>query len=116
MKLEKIDKNIIDNINLEIGNEKEIYAYKNIDNEIIGIVIISDDDNILKFYILEQYQNKGYGKKMVKEALEILKMKGYEEISFIIERHNIKAIKIITSLGGIHLSNIENLSKYIITL
>lgn len=115
MKLEKIDKSIIDNIDLE--NEKEYYVYKNTNNEIIGIVTISDDDNnILKFCILDKYQNKGYGKKMVKEALNVLKMKGYEELNFIIDRHNIKAIKIITSLGGIHLSNIDNLSKYIITL
>lgn len=117
MRLEKISENVINNLGLEVSVGKEMYVYKNDVNEIIGLVILSDDDkNILNFYILDKYQNNGYGKKMLKEAIEIFKIKGYKELNFIIDRSKIKAIKIITSLGAKHLSNNENLSRYIIEL
>ena len=116
MKFEIIDKNFINDLNIEQNNIKEVYTYKN-GEEIIGLIIIKNcKDNMLYFKIFDEYQGLGYGKQMVHEALNLLKEHEHKELNFIIDRNNIKAIKIITSLGGVHLSNIGSLSKYRINL
>jgi len=71
---------------------------------------------MLYFTIFDKYQGLGYGKQILKDALNLLKEIGYNELNFIVDRKNIRAIKIITSLRGKLLSNIGNLSKYRIDL
>lgn len=117
MIFEKITKDVINDLKLNIDEEKILYAYKDDSNNIIGMIAIYKDCNtLLDFYITDKYQGQGYGKKMVKDALSLLKMNNYKEVDFVVNRSEIKAIKIITSLGGQHLSNIENLSRYKILL
>lgn len=116
MNFEIIDKKILNELNIVQDNIKEVYAYKN-NNKLIGLIIIKNNkDNMLYFTIFDEYRGLGYGKQMVNEALKLLKEIGNTELNFILDRKNIKAIKIITSLGGIHLSNIGSLSKYRIYL
>lgn len=117
MSFEKITKDVINDLKLNIDEEKIVYAYKGDSDNIIGIIaFFNDGDTLLDFYILDKYQGQGYGKKMLKDALNLLKMNNYREINFIVNRSEIKAIKIITSLGGQHLSNVGNLSRYKILL
>lgn len=117
MYLEKVNSKIIDGINVDIKEDDDIYIYKNDNAEIVGISVISSgNENVFRFYILDKYQGNGYGKRLVDASLKMLKNNGYKEIYFVLHRSNIKAIKIISSLGGKHLSNIEDLCRYVIYL
>lgn len=117
MKFEEISKEIIKDLNIEICDNRYAYVYKDSNNNNIGIIIISSDEtNILDFYIFDEYQGYKYGEKMLKDALNILKLNGYHRVDFIVDKKEVKKIKIINSLGGQYISTITNQCRYKILL
>ena len=73
------------------------------DNNIIGTVAISELDNkrceLKSLYLLEQYQGKGYGKKMLIYAINQAKKHGYKEMFLDSLSTSTKAIALYRKVG-----------------
>ena len=80
-------------------------------NVLIGelhVMYESDDENyavrgrrayLFAFRIREGYQNKGYGKKLLRDVISYLQEKGYVEFTVGVEDSNEKALHIYRSIG-----------------
>jgi GNAT superfamily N-acetyltransferase len=55
--------------------------------------------NVDVLLVDQKYQNRGYGKIMLKQGLDILKKKGAKKIEIGVNRRNVAAIKLYRSLG-----------------
>ncbi len=45
------------------------------------------------------YQSRGIGRRMMEHGMSVLKQRGYKSIHFLVNKHNIKAIKCYASFG-----------------
>lgn len=84
-------------------------------NRIVGAVSIDDDEEVAKLAcwnqnlapggefariaVLPEYQNRGLARQMVRFVMEVLKKRGYKSIHFLVNRHNLKAIRSYAAFG-----------------
>jgi CubicO group peptidase (beta-lactamase class C family)/ribosomal protein S18 acetylase RimI-like enzyme len=70
----------------------------------IGLMVLSINPkeqfyNVDVLLVDHKFQNRGYGKIMLKQGLEILRKKGAKKIEIGVNRRNVAAIKLYRSLG-----------------
>jgi len=72
-------------------DEKHIYLIIFLDNELIGFLDIYDKKIFQKFFIVEQYRGKGFGKLVVEELRDYIKKIGIDErkLKFYVKKTNI---------------------------
>lgn len=82
---------------------------------IVGAVSIDDDEEVAqlacwdknlapggefaRIAVLPEYQNRGLARQMVRFVMEVLKKRGYKSIHFLVNRHNLKAIRSYAAFG-----------------
>ena len=119
MEFIKVNNEIVNELNINDTNEKEVYILK-INNQIVGFGYIltnpQKENNIISFFIKKEHQSNGYGTILFKNLLNIIKEKGHKKIELTIEKENYKTINIIEKFNGIHISTNMNLVKYIIPI
>ena len=104
-----------DGINVE---KMDIFCYYK-DKKNIGYSLINKNGlNIDNFYIkiFNQYQGNGYGNLLFIETLNILKSRGFKDLTINIHLSNYKMINIILKNGGIEVTNLNGIKKFIIKL
>lgn len=85
------------------------------DDKIIAAITIDDDDAVtnLEYWTKElkpggelsrlavhpDYQNKGLARKMLQKGMDVLKERGFKSIHFLVNRHNLKALKSYAAFG-----------------
>lgn len=77
----------------------------------IGLWINGEQSEIINFYVLKKYQNKGYGSAMLSFALDLIVSSGVPSISLEVRESNQKAIKLYESFGFIHSYTRKNYYK-----
>lgn len=86
---------------------KEKYILE-VDNKVVGFITFGPSrleeyqnyGEIYAFYILKEYQNQGYGRKLLKKSFDILRKQGYSKIIIgCLEKNN--STKFYEHLGGI---------------
>ena len=65
----------------------------------IGTWIEQEHSEIINFYVLEEYQNMGFGSMMLEFVIQLVKMSGVPNISLEVRDHNKKAIRLYESYG-----------------
>lgn len=83
--------------------DAEYYAFYQQDNY-SGHFYITHEKNCLSIWdvrIFEQYRNKGLGKQMMEECLELIRgvYSEYSSAILFVESNNIPAVKLYTSVG-----------------
>lgn len=117
MIISKLDSNAFaKKFNLNIPSNTEIYSLR--DNNIVGYTFITDTkENPIYIHILEQYRSNGYGTKLFKETIKIIKEKNkYHEITLSISNSNQHINNIIKNNGGIEISSNQDYTTYIIPI
>jgi ribosomal-protein-alanine N-acetyltransferase len=78
----------------------EIFVFEN--GKKLGYVIyrkLLDEGEILRIGIKKEYQGRGFGKKLLKELLEILKEKGIKAVFLEVRENNAPAIRLYEKNG-----------------
>lgn len=84
----------------------DLFCLKNESGEIIGAISIDDDAQVqeLSFWsengaelarlvVKEEYQNQGIAGLLLRNAMEVLKQRGYEYIHFLVSKEHTKALR-----------------------
>lgn len=105
-----------DVFNIDIDSSVEIYILKN--PTTIGYGLIKDTrENTLNIYIKEEYRSNGYGTKLFKELINIIrKTKKYKDISLIVSKEDTNINNIIKNNGGIEILEEKDKVHYIIPM
>ena len=73
------------------------------DEDVDSLSCWSDDlkpaGSIARVVVLPDEQNKGYGRIMLQYAMDELKRRGYRGVHFLVNKHNIKAIRSYAVFG-----------------
>jgi len=110
----KVDKKI-DKI-LEIVDYEHIYKLVKDDKTIGYGTINKDKENMVFIFIEENSRGYGYGKMLFMKILEELKNKGFKEIKVVFKKENMQMLKIVTGVGGLHLSSLGENVKYVVPI
>lgn len=96
----------------------EIYGYFLKDTMIGYLLIKKDLSNIDNIYIkiLDKYESNGYGNLLFIEGLNLLKEKGFKDITLNIDKSNYKMINIILKNKAVELTNNKGIKKFIIKI
>jgi len=101
LRIEEVKGDEIENLTEIVGDEfknyqvkkdeKHIYLIILLDNELIGFLDIYDKKIFQKFFIVEQYRGKGFGKLVVEELRDYIKKIGIDErkLKFYVKKTNI---------------------------
>lgn len=90
-----------------IYNDKEIYGF-------VSIYFEKNFGQIINFFIEDNYQNKGYGGKIVEKLLEIFSdIYKVDTVSVGVHKENIRAFNFWKKLGFIDTGNIEGDYRYL---
>lgn len=112
--LEKVDKRIEEI--LEVVDYEDIYKLVK-DDKIIGYGTINKDkENYIYIYIEELSRENGYGKLLFSKMLEEVKKANFKEIKVVFRRDNIQMLKIVSGVGGVHISSKEENVQYVIPI
>lgn len=65
----------------------------------IGTWIEEDHAEIINFYVLEEYQNMGFGSMMLEFVIKLVKMSKVPVLSLEVREHNTKAIELYEKYG-----------------
>ncbi|MEM4645483.1 MAG: GNAT family N-acetyltransferase, partial [Archaeoglobaceae archaeon] len=99
--LPPLTRNAIENWIDYLGKEGfSIIAEK--DGKIVGhLVIVPDEKNRvdLTIFIHQDYQNRGIGQEMMKLIIDYCKKVGFDGITLVTERTNLRAIHVYKKLG-----------------
>ena len=85
--------------------EKKSHPYVLVDNEtVVGLCVLiwdkrENDYQISSVLIDKKYQNKGYGKKLIAEAIKILCARGAQTITIGVGKKNVAAYKVYLANG-----------------
>lgn len=84
----------------------DLFCLKTENGEIIGAISVDDDKQVenlpcwsengaelARLVVKEEYQNQGVAGKLLKEAMEVLKERGYDYIHFLVSKHHTKALR-----------------------
>ena len=90
---------------------KDLFCLKTKEGEIVGAISIDDDkevENLMcwqkngaelsRLVVKENYQNQGIAGLLLKEAMKILKERGYEYVHFLVSKAHTKALKAYAKL------------------
>lgn len=103
----------------DIYNEKiDKYIFVNADKDILGLITIDDSRifNKIKINVMEEFQGNGYGKMILKKALEEYKNK-YSDKNLRFEVKNESRLNsILCELGGVNIANNNGTMVYILPL
>ncbi|MBQ8635480.1 GNAT family N-acetyltransferase [bacterium] len=91
-----------DALKIELKNEKFEYYFIEWNKEKIGFILLEDMDDVLnvsRFYIKEEYRNRGIGFKVFQRILVYAKKRKYKFIYLYINRKNFKALRFFQRLG-----------------
>lgn len=112
------DDELIDNFNYEheedtlvkiINNPTDsVYVLVNDEKSIVGFMTIGTpyhpfrdyEQELGMLYILKDYQNKGYGKKLLEVALHDVKSNGYNRMLVSCNKYNTASIEFYKHMGG----------------
>lgn len=94
-------KSFEEEIKLSDTNKSKFLVLK-IQNEIIGYICcrtMVDEANIINFSIKKEFQNLGYGKKLLKYLLDIVEKENIKNVYLEVRESNIVAQKLYQKLG-----------------
>ena len=90
----------------------DLFCFKTKTGEIVGVIAIDDDKEVEKLVcwkengaelsrlvVKENYQNQGIAGKLLKEAMAVLKQRGYDYVHFLVSKHHTKALKAYEKLN-----------------
>ena len=91
---------------LNSSGEELVYVLE-VENKVIGFLSAGPareknfnyDAEIYALYLLKKYQNKGYGKKLLKESFKHIKKEGYESIYLWVLKAN-PSVEFYKKMGG----------------
>ena len=85
---------------------EDLFCLKNESGEVIGAISIDDDANVdelpcwskngaelARLVVKEEYQNQGIAGLLLRNAMEVLKQRGYEYIHFLVSKEHTKALR-----------------------
>ena len=78
------------------------YFVLEIDKKVCGYIgtwIEEDHAEIINFYVLEEYQNMGFGSMMLEFVIKLVKMSKVPVLSLEVREHNTKAIELYEKYG-----------------
>ena len=78
------------------------YFVLEIDKKVCGYIgtwIEEDHAEIINFYVLEEYQNMGFGSMMLEFVIKLVKMSKVPVLSLEVREHNTKAIALYEKYG-----------------
>ena len=78
------------------------YFVLEIDKKVAGYIgtwIEEDHAEIINFYVLEEYQNMGFGSMMLEFVIKLVKMSKVPVLSLEVREHNTKAIALYEKYG-----------------
>lgn len=103
---------------ISVDNNVDIYQFK-LDGTIIGYSLIKKnnlDNNSIYIKIYDKYQSNGYGNKLFKESLNILKNNNIKNVIFNINLENYKMINIISKYNPLNISTVDGVKEFLINL
>lgn len=74
----------------------------------IGVWIDEEHSEIINFYILPEYQNKGFGSKMLEFIISLVRMSKVPTISLEVRESNLKAKSLYKKYGFVYSHKREN--------
>lgn len=90
----------------------DLYCLKDSHGEIIGAISIDNDmaveelpcwnqngAELSRLVVRESYQNRGIAGQLLKEAMAVLKQRGYDYVHFLVSKNHIKALKAYDKLN-----------------
>lgn len=83
-------------------NPYAFYFVLEIDKHIAGYIgtwIEMEHSEIINFYVLEKYRNKGFGKMMLEFVINLVTKSNVPNISLEVREHNERAIKLYEKYG-----------------
>lgn len=94
-------------LHMESDMEREaLFCLKTDEGEIVGAISIDDDKQVenlpcwslggaelARLVVKESYQNQGVAGKLLTNAMEILKQRGYRYVHFLVSKNHIKALR-----------------------
>ncbi len=68
------------------GGERDLFLIAEVDGDIVGTTAIKEEDGkvalLRRVFVDPKYRGKGYGLKLIEQAIEFCKKKSYRKISF----------------------------------
>lgn len=104
--------------NLKLKENQKAYFAK-INNEYVGFSTITfngSNENIIYLFIEEKYRSKGYGSQFFQYLLNLLKNNNYDSLVFDLSQSQRNEINIIRKFGGIHISTMNGIGRYVLKL
>ena len=93
----------------------DLFCMKTGSGEIIGVIAIDDDKEVetlqcwskngaelARLVVKENYQNQGIAGQLLKEAMTVLKQRGYSYVHFLVSKYHTKALKAYEKLKFDH--------------
>jgi len=91
---------------------KDLFCLKAKNGEIVGAISIDDDKEVEKLIcfqengaelsrlvVKENYQNQGIAGLLLKEAMGVLKKRGYAYVHFLVSKNHTKALRAYAKIG-----------------
>lgn len=90
---------------------REVFLVLEADGQLIGTIGVKEESSdsalIRRFFVHENFRNMGYGSKLMNEALEFCRLKGYQHALFQGTSKMIKAIELCKKKGFIEKERID---------
>ena len=93
-------------------NRGDLFCLKQAGGEIVGAISIDDDKTVeelscwskggaelARLVVKETYQNQGIAGELLKNAMAVLKERGYTYVHFLVDKHHIKALRAYDKLN-----------------
>lgn len=93
-------------------SRNSLFCLKTSDGEIVGAISIDDDKQVenlpcwskggaelARLVVKENYQNQGIAGKLLRNAMEVLKQRGYSYVHFLVSKNHKKALRAYDKLN-----------------
>lgn len=114
----ELSNNDVDYFNLKLKESQKAYFAK-FNDEYVGFSTITfngSNENIIYLFIEEKYRSKGYGSQFFQYLLSVLKNNNYGSLVFDLSQIQRNEINIIRKFGGIHISTMNSVGRYVLKL
>ena len=114
----ELSNNDVDYFNLKLNENQKAYFAK-FNDEYVGFSTITfngSNENIIYLFIEEKYRSKGFGSQFFQYLLNVLKNNNYSNLVFDMTETQRKEINIIRKFGGIHVSTMNGVGRYVLKL